>query len=125
MRVDGERARKRNALPHSAGQLVRIMICELVQIEIFQLSYGAASALYDWDALNLRTKRDVLGHGTPRQKQVFLQHEGNMCRRACYGLTVDEGRAFARSDEARANIEERAFAATARTDQRNNLAVTH
>jgi hypothetical protein len=65
----------------------------------------------------------VLEDRAPRQQQILLQHEGDLRVRPRDALAVDKGRTFARRGQAGADIQERAFAATARPDQRNDFAV--
>src|SRR5436305_532602 len=83
-----------HALAHAAGQLMRIVTAEVGQIEILQQCQRSPLALRQGKALDLDAEHHVFEHGTPRQQQILLQHEGNMSIRAVHALAVDEGRAL-------------------------------
>ena len=57
------------------------------------------------------------------KQQILLQHEGDVGIGAFHPFAVDKGRAFARLAQTRADIEERALAAAARADERDDFAV--
>src|SRR5262249_28514606 len=125
MRIDCQRACQRRALPHAARQLMRIMTGKFRKLEIFKKRLRAAFALLCWEALNFDAEHDVLGDGAPRQKQVLLQHKGDVGVGAGDALAVDECSAFARRCQARPDIEERALAAAGRTDERYDLRIVN
>jgi hypothetical protein len=123
MRIDRKRSRKRHALTHAAGQLVRIMSGKFRQIEIRKKLLGAPAALGSRDALNLDAEHDVFGDGPPGQQEILLQHEGDVSLRARDSFAVDEGFAFTRRSEAGADIQKRALAAAARPYEGDHFAV--
>jgi len=57
-------------------------------------------------ALDLDAEHHVLEHGTPRQQQILLQHEGDMGVWTLYALAVDERLACAWRVETRADVEQ-------------------
>src|SRR3954447_12594273 len=123
-RIDRERTRQRDALPHAARQLVRIVAGELEQVEIFQQGLRAPPALGEGQPLDFDAEHHVLEHGAPGQQQILLQHEGDVSIRAFHPLAADEGLAFARRTEARTDVEKGRLSAAAGTDERDHLAVT-
>ena len=66
----------------------------------------APPAFHRGKALDLDAEHRVLEHGTPRQQQILLQHEGNMGVWTLHALAVDEGFALARRVETRADVEQ-------------------
>ena len=99
-RIDRERARQRHALAHAAGQLMRIVLGEFGELEVFQQRLRAPPALGRRHALDFDAEHHVLVDRAPRQQQVLLQHEGDMGVRAFDALAVDEGFALARRGQA-------------------------
>jgi len=79
---------------------------ELGQVEVFQQRVRALFAFWQGKALDLDAEHHVLEHGTPRQQQILLQHEGNMGVWTLHALAVHEGLALARRVETRADIEQ-------------------
>src|SRR5262249_61881740 len=68
-------------------------------------------------------KHDVFFHRTPREQRVLLKHEGNvMGQRSSDRLGVDFDRSGCRRQQAADDIEKRALATAARSDQANELA---
>src|SRR6516164_10055259 len=125
MRIDCQRACQRRALTHAARQLMWIMAREFRKFEIGKERLRAALAFLRREALNFNAEHDVLGDGAPRQKQVLLQHKGDVGVGAGDALAVDECSAFARRRQARADIKECALAAAGRTDERYDLRIVN
>ena len=59
-RIDRERARQRHALPHAAGELVRVVAGEFRELEVLQERLRAPPALVGGDALDLDAEHHVL-----------------------------------------------------------------
>ena len=114
--IDGERARKRRALAHAAGELMGKMIGEIRQAALLQQRLGDLAPLRARHAADLQPDLDVLADRAPRQKQVLLQHEGDVFVRLRHLFAVDENLAFGRRIKTRPHVEQRALAA-ARTDR--------
>ena len=58
-RIVGERARDRDALLHSAGQVMRIGVGELLKLDQLELLVRDLLALLPWHALHLEAERDI------------------------------------------------------------------
>ncbi len=126
VRIDRERARQRHALAHAAGQLVRIVAGEFGEVEIRRAAVCArrrrSAAGTPWISTPNMTFSATVRHGSSRS---FCSMKATCAFGPCDALAVDEGRAFARRRQAGADIEERAFAAAARPDQRDHFAIAH
>src|SRR5262249_52293797 len=79
--------------------------------------------LGSWPLANLQAELDILADRAPGQQQILLQHEGDMAVRSLDRLAVDEDLAHTWPVEPGGEIEERALAASAGTDQRHHLAI--
>src|SRR5580704_8053500 len=101
------------------------MAGKLLEAEIREECLRAPPAFRERGALNLEAKHDIRRDIAPRQQQILLQHEGNVRTWTLNADAVDESFAFTRLREARSDIEERTFAATARADQRDDFAIAH
>ena len=99
------------------------MAGEFGEVEAREQRLRALAARAQRQALELDAEHDVFGDGTPRQQQVLLQHERDVGVRTFDALAVDESRTLARRRQSRSDVEQRAFAATARPDQRRHLPV--
>src|ERR1700716_3738791 len=73
--VLGERSRKRHALLHATGELVRQPLLEAVQMDPTQQVACDGSAFGSLDAAELERKLDVARCGEPRQQSRLLEHE--------------------------------------------------
>ena len=81
-RLDGQRARERDALALAAGQLAGIAIGQPVQLnEIEQLLHARADlrlGLADLARLHAQAECDVLEHAHMAEQSVMLKHEADI-----------------------------------------------
>src|SRR5437867_7948881 len=75
-RLDGEGPGERHALPHAAGQLVRIRALEARQVEPLEPRPRALDLLAGIAAEQLQRETDVVDGRPPRQQAVLLEDRG-------------------------------------------------
>src|SRR5262249_59063032 len=105
------------------GQLMRIVVREPVEMIGAQRLERDLAPLCRWPFANLQPEFDVFANRAPGEQQVLLQHEGNMAVWPADELTVDEHLADGRLVEPRRQVEQRALATPARSNQGNHFAI--
>jgi hypothetical protein len=127
VRLDRKRPRKLNALLHPSGQLPRVIVGAIGEIDLLQ---GCQSALL---TLRLRsccfkTKLDVSSGSSPRQQRsgVVLKYENRAFGRTNNALAVQfKGGVSRRLDKTAENPEQRRFTDPGFTKDTNKLAPGH
>ena len=114
---------ERRALAHAAGEFVRIVVGEAIQMVAVQEFLRPLLALGRVHAADFLAELDIPADRPPGQQQVFLEHKGDMLVRAADRLAVDENLAFRGPVEAGRQVEQGALAAAARPDQGDDLAI--
>src|SRR6266849_2267999 len=90
------------------------------RMPVSRLSARASGARH---ALENHAEVDVLEHGVPGEQRVFLEHEGDVARhRAGHPLAGHFHGAGGRVEQTADHVEQGRLAATARTDQADELA---
>src|SRR5262249_23741510 len=107
----------------AAGELMRIMVGESVEPVGLERRKRNLAPLRSRPLADLQPELDILANCAPGQQEVLLQHEGNVAVRAFDLLAVDEHLAETWPVEPGREIKKRAFAASARADQRYDLAI--
>src|SRR6516165_6854094 len=118
-----ERTGERGALAHAAGELRRIVLCEVLEPDGRKRALCARLALGARHALEHHAEVDVLEHGVPRKQRVLLEHEGDVARhRPGDPLARDFHRADRGRHQPADDVEQGRLAAAARPDQAKELA---
>src|SRR4051794_25071505 len=99
------------------------MVGEFGAVEAFQQRLGPSAAFGPLRTFDSQPEHYILGNAAPWQQKILLQHEGDMRVRTRDLLPIDVGLAFRRRIKASSNVEQCAFAAAARADQRYDLPV--
>src|SRR5271166_190313 len=102
---------------------MRIVVGESVQPVALERCKRNLAPLGNRPLVDLQPELDILADRAPGQQQVLLKHEGHVAVRPLDRLAVDEHLADAWPVEAGGQIKERALAASARADQRYDLAI--
>ena len=131
-RLDRQRARERDALPLSAGQLRRVPIAEVVELHELQQVGDLVGDLVVRRAMRSRShaeaERDVLEHRHVAEERVVLKHEPDAAlarlpvRRV---LAVEQHAALVGRFEPGNDAQQRRLAAARRAEQRHELARAH
>src|ERR1700722_12564521 len=123
-RVQRQRPCQPGALLHAAGQLMRIMMLEAVEMQHLDRALGPRAALGPVDALQLETELDVSEYRAPRQQAEMLKNHAAVRTRPAGGLAVDEDAAGFGFDEAGNDAQQGGFAAARRADDAEKFVVT-
>src|SRR5215467_14496840 len=117
----GKSARDRDALAHATGQLVRPFIERGREAHALQRLPGHGPPLGDRRAANGEAEADVLPHRQPRKEGGLLEDETPLRRRRGHALPerpqIARGHRLETGDE----IEQRALAATGRSQEGDEL----
>jgi hypothetical protein len=119
LRVLREQRRELAALAHTAGKLARVVVLEAAKSHRLDQRADQLGVL---SSLDLQRQCDVASHRLPRKQGVLLEHVADLLpattlRRAQSNLTRLRG------DDRRQDVQERALAAAARPDDRDELTV--
>ena len=77
-RVVNERATERDALPHAAGELVRVFVLEAAEADRGQQLACAPFGGAAFELLRLRLQHDVAERGAPFQQHGTLEHDADV-----------------------------------------------
>ena len=90
--IDDEGAGKADALPHAAGQLLRIGALEPVQADDVDRFDRAPPPLGGGDALRFQAQFDIAEHRQPRKQGKALEDHRDAAYRTGYRLAAGPGR---------------------------------
>src|SRR5216683_6044247 len=117
-----ERARKRDALAHAAGELARQVVQELAEpVARQELGRAGASSIHV-GALDLRAENGVVEDRAPFEQIVLLQHVADLTARPGDRAPVEQDRALGGLEDTGDQRQERALAAAALADDGDELA---
>jgi hypothetical protein len=125
-RIDNQRARQRDALLLTAGQLARRAICKSRQTHQSQHGFDADVPFLFRDAADLQTVGDITGDVHVRKQRVVLKHHADfplVGRDVVHPLAADQDLAAVRAQESRGQIEQRGLAAAGGAEQGHELAL--
>src|SRR5262245_10457599 len=111
-------SRESHALPHSAGQLVRIAMLEPGEADLDDPAPRRLLARLPRRAAQLQAERHVPEHGRPRQQGEVLEDERPLRARSLDAPSPDTDLAGGRLDQAGDDLQERRLAAPARAQER-------
>ena len=118
-----QRARNRNALLHAAGKLERPVLREALQAHPLQHLNDPALALRLGHMLHRETEADIVLDRQPGKQRVILKHHHHARLRSGHGLAVEGDAAGRQRLETGGEFEQRALAATARTENGDEFAL--
>ena len=121
-----QRARQRHALALPAGQLVRLALRILAELDDVEDLRDAPLDLRAREPFLLQAERHIAGHGHVREQRVGLEHhvDGPLVRRNTrHVLSVDVHRARSRLLKARQHAQQRGLPASGTAEQAENLAL--
>jgi hypothetical protein len=121
--IYGQRAGKRRALAHAAGELVRVVVFERAEMTLGQQGLCLFTPLYGGNPSDLEPELGVLADRAPRQQQILLQHERDLRARPGDALAGDADLSGARQVQPRAHVEQGRLAAAAWPDERDHFAL--
>ena len=78
LRLDGERTGQRHALALAAGQLRRVAVGELLQVDELEQLVDPRLDLRLRPLADLQAERDVAAHGHVLERRVVLEHEADV-----------------------------------------------
>jgi len=125
LRLEGERPRERDSLLLAAGQLVRVALALVGQVDDLQELADALPDVILGSLAHLQPEPDVVGHVHVREQRVGLEDHADvpLVRRSVGDvLAVDRDRAGARLLEARDHPQGRGLAATRGAEEGHELA---
>ena len=122
IRLGAECARKRNTLAHSTRELPRQIVQELTQAIAGEQRGRALARLCHVGALDFGAEHRIFEDRAPLEQVVLLQHVADLAARTGDGLAVHQHRAVGRHEDAGNQRQQRALAAAALSDDRNELA---
>src|SRR6185295_5381239 len=117
-----QRAADRRTLLHAAGQLPGKLVLEAFEADHRDELASAGETRLARQAPHLRLQQDVGQDRPPRQQHMALEHDADAGRGTVDGRTADLDRAAGRRQQPPDQLEQRALAAAAGTDDRNELA---
>ena len=123
--VHGERPGEADALPHPAGELVRVGVLEAGQPDLVDVRARGLLALLARHAAQLQAEGRVAQHGRPRHQGEVLEHERPVRPGRGDGGAVDLDLSRRRVDQSRDDLQRRGLAAPARPDDAGELALGH
>jgi hypothetical protein len=121
-----ERPRQRDSLLLTPGELTATATLQTLQRDDPQHLLHACAVLVAWDVLHLEPERDVVVDRHVREQRVLLEHhvDGPPARRDRRHVAVQQADpTFVRLLEARDHSQCRRLAATARPEEREELAL--
>ncbi len=124
----GQRARQGHALLLPAGELVRLALGQRAKLHQFEHLADAAGDRSLGQAFLLQPEGDVLLHTHMRKQRVRLEHHVDraLVRRQCVDrLTIQDNAPLGRPLEPGKAAQQRGFAATGTTEQREDLALAN
>ena len=121
-RIERQRARKSHALAHSSAQLVGKVVFEPVQPDLGNLRKRNIAPVPPRHPLELQPELDVAQHRAPRIEAKVLKYDRAVRTRSIHGLAVNQDATLVRSDKSINNAEQRRLAASAGTDDRDEIA---
>ena len=121
--IDDERAGKADALPHAAGQLLRIGILEPVEPDQIDRADRPPPPLGAGDAQRLEAELDIAEHGQPRKQRIALEHHRDAANRLGDRHAAIFDNALARRHEPGENAQKGRFAGSRFAEDRDDLAV--
>ncbi len=86
--VGGVGAGNRDALLHAAGELLRVVVGELREVDLLQVLHRQLVGFLTLDAAHLEREADVLLDGQPGEERVLLEHDAAVCAGALHELAV-------------------------------------
>ena len=128
IRLDDQRARKRHALPLSAGHLARIAALKALQVDDLQHVQDFFSDGLLVHLAHLQAEGHVVKHGQVREERIALEHEAEVAlvqRHLRVVLTVKDDLARHRLGEAGDHAQAGGLAAAGGAQQGDKLALFH
>src|SRR4029077_3234909 len=125
LRVDDQRARKVNALLHSSGKLVGIVMLESRKSDESDIRLCFFPRCRATDPLKLKSQNDVVHHRPPRKKRRFLENKPLIGAGLDNGLAVEKDFSVVVGNEPVENPQRGRLAATAWPHQRDELRRIH
>ncbi len=126
LRLTHDRAAHRDALTLTAGQLGRLAVQELGEVQDLGRILDLLAPLVGGDAAQLQRETHVLGDGLVRVERVVLEHHRDVAvlgRHARHVLAADLDGALVDVLESGEHAQRGALARAGRTDQHDELAV--
>src|SRR6185437_14344390 len=124
-RLDRQRARDGDALLHAARELRRETVLEALEVDEVDQLLRALLAFGARPALLLQAVKDVLPHRLPRVEREILEDDAAVGPGAGNRTPGDGDAPRLDRQEAAKEIEQRALAAAARPEQRDELLLAH
>ncbi|MNM13456.1 hypothetical protein D3C81_236470 [compost metagenome] len=116
-----QRAEKGGALLHAARQRVRIRGFESAETRLREPAPRFLAGFASRRAFQLAGENDVVLDAAPRQQRRLLRHIADAASLASDGLAAHRDRAGIRPDQSSDDLEQCAFAAAGRPDDRHEL----
>src|SRR5262249_49738757 len=120
-RIVDQRATDRNPLLHAPRELPRDVLLEAAESDERDQAIRLGAILRKRPAENREGKQNVVADRAPGQENGTLEHHPGVARRSGHGLPPEEDPPRGRRDEAPDQLEQRALAAPARPDDRDEL----
>ena len=121
-RVVDQRPRDRDPLTHSAGQLERIAVGEILETDLLQHAQRTLLVFARIEAAELDLHEHVFERRAPVEQHRTLEDDAEIRLRAIDDTAVHAHVACARQVEPRDDAQKRALAASRRTDDRQEFA---
>jgi hypothetical protein len=106
-----------------AREFGRVAPLEPVQTDQVQQYAGTFEALGLADPRHVERKSDVLDGRQPGKGGFLLEHHADIVRARVRGMAVDQHASVVVPDQSADDVEQRRFAAAARTDHRNEASL--
>lgn len=121
-RLGREGSSQRNALAHAAGKFGRKASLEATQADHGDEVLGALEPRVFGHSGDLERKGDILHHGSPRKRGLFLKHHADRRVRTANDIAGNGYAAFVIANKAADDVEQGGLAAARRPDDRYELA---
>src|SRR5262249_26742495 len=121
LRIEGERARNRGALPHAARQLRGVAVLEAIEPDQVDEGLRPLLAFLPRKSHSLQAVEHIAAHCLPRKQREMLKDDAAIRAGRGDRLALDEDRAGLRREETADEIEQRRLAAAGGSEQRYEL----
>src|SRR5207237_261995 len=125
LRIERERPRDGDALPHPARELVREAVPEAREMDEIQKVTGLPGALASRNAHLLQPELDVLLGGEPGEEGAVLEDDAAVSPRPADRAAILQHTTGVGGVEARDHVQQSGLAAAGGADEDQELAVTH
>jgi len=122
--ITQERAQQGCTLPHATGKLIRVAVLESIEAEQRQQPHGLVASGSHVSSHDFGPECEIVDEASPGQQPVALRHIAYLAEPPGLRIATQHDLAGIRLQQPGNEVQERALAAAARSDERDELALT-